>query len=452
MYVRLPDHVIFKSRYGEWYFIDTRQRDRDRFRIETDTVELVLSLLRGEAVNDVAQQFGVAGDDLVSFVELLRSDGLVEITDYPASSTDRCFALSPPLDSINLLITNACNLRCAHCYVESGKRVEGELTGKEWIDLLEQARRLGAFELNVSGGEPLLHRDFWEIAEYIASVPAFNANLNTNGTLIKEGHERRLASAFTSIQISIDDAMPDSHDAFRGHRGCFEKAVAAIQRLAEFGVETNVGLTLTQGNIGSLEGVVDLCERIGVTVLNIGLVANVGRANANALLQISAPGSPTVDGFMREVYRKLRNLCSHQGKLKLLLPFRVGDNATRRTVGKQYICSGDTVQIVYVMANGTVTPCDKLPMGPFGYGNIRRQSLMDVWMSERMRAFKLMSPRQLPKCRDCPYLAICGGACVARAFQNGGTLESPDWTSCMIAQQFAAERGLTVTSSATAQT
>lgn len=452
MHVRLPDHVIFKSRYDEWYFIDTRQRDRDRFRVEPDTVELVLSLLRGETVNDVARQFGVAHDNLVSFIESLRADGLVESTDYPASSTDRCFALFPPLDSINLLITNACNLRCAHCYVESGKRMEDELTGKEWIDLLEQARKLGAFELNVSGGESLLHRDFWEIADYIASVPTFNANLNTNGTLIKEGQERRLASAFTSIQISIDDAMPDRHDAFRGNHGCFEKAVAAIQRLVGFGVETNVGLTLTRENIGSLEGVVDLCERIGVTVLNIGLVANVGRANANALMQISAPGSPAVNVFMREVYRKLRNLSSYQGRLKLLLPFRVGDNVAVRAAGERYICSGDTVQILYVMANGTVTPCDKLPMGPFGYGNIRRQSLVDAWMSERMRAFKLMSPRQLPKCRNCPYLTICGGACVARAFQNGGTLESPDWASCMIAQQFAAERGLAVPAPATAQT
>lgn len=452
MYVRLPNHVILKSRYDEWYFIDTRRRDRDRFRVEPDTVELVLSLLRGEAVSDVARQFDVARGELAGFIETLRDNGLVEILDRPVSSAEQCFTLAPPLDSINLLITNACNLRCAHCYVESGRKMKGELTGKEWIGVLEQARRLGAFELNVSGGEPLLHRDFWEVADYIASVPTFHANLNTNGTLIKEGKERRLAAAFTSVQISIDDAMPDRHDAFRGRQGCFDKSIAAIRRLVDFGVETNVGFTLTKTNIRSLESMVDLCERMGVTVLNIGLVANVGRASANALLQISPPGSPTADSFLTEVYRKLRVLSAYQGRLKMLLPFRVGDDAAGRRTPKQYICSGDAVQIVYVTANGTVAPCDKLPMGLFGYGNVRRQSLVEVWLSEKMRAFKLMSPRRLPKCRACLYLAICGGACVARAFQNGGSLESPDWTSCIIAQQFGAERGLAAPLTATAQT
>ena len=123
-----------------------------------------------------------------------------------------------------------------------------------------------------------------------------------------------------------------------------------------------------------------------------------------------------------------------------LLPFRVNSESEGEPAEKRHICDGDNTQILDIMADGSMMPCDKLPIGQFAYGNAREGSLIDVWTSSRMKAFKLMSPRQLPKCRDCSHLKICGGACVARAFQMGGSLESPDWTSCVIAQKFARDR------------
>ena len=438
MYVSLPEHVILKARYGEWYFIDTQHRNRERLLIESDTVELVHTILRGASIFDVATHYDLPINEVVAFVDALRAEGVMILCDAPVDASGRCFAFEPPLDSINILITNACNLTCAHCYVQSGKRLRGELTGTEWVTVLEQARCLGAFELNVSGGEPLLHRNFWDIAEYIATVPTFNANLNTNGTQQIEGHENVLARAFKSVQISLDDVIPERHDAFRGKHGSFVKAVRTIEHLVKVGVETNVAFTLTPQNIGVLNDVIEFCERIGVSALNIGLLAGIGRARANYLLQVT-PRSSSTSAFFRAVYHALRDLAVRQTSLRLLFPFRIREAERETLTEKRFICSGDTTQIVYVLADGTISPCDKMPSEAFGYGNIRENSLADVWNSERMRAFKLMSPRELPKCRACPHLQVCGGACIARAYQDGGSIESPDWASCAIAQQLAAD-------------
>lgn len=405
---------------------------------------MLLELFRGDLISETARRFGLENEELNEFLTSLGQEGMVQFERTSVNSLDRCFTVEPPLDSVNILITNACNLRCVHCYVESGKRMQEELSGSEWISVLEQARRLGAFELNVSGGEPLLHKDFQAIANYIASVPTFHANLNTNGTQIREGIEEVIANAFSSVQISIDDSIAHKHDSFRGAEGCFQKSVDSIHKLAAAGVETNVGFTLTRSNIESLQGVVEMCESIGVTTLNIGLVSDIGRANKNQLVTRLSEAALKEDPFMERMYRLMRELAVRPTSLRILLPFRVNDERADAPVEKRCICDGDNNQILYIMANGVMMPCDKLPTQLFGYGNVHAESLLEVWQSKRMQAFKLMSPLDLPKCRNCPYLKICGGACVARAFHTGGSLDSADWTSCIIAQKFSreqAERG-----------
>lgn len=438
MYAILSKQAIFKKRYGQWYFIDTKQRERERFHIGADSTDLVFSLLQGMSITDVAREFEIAKGKLLSFLRILVKARVIEFTDKPSNSMERCFFTSPPLDSINILITNACNLKCKHCYLESGKCMKNELTGQDWIDVLEQARKLGAFELNVSGGEPLLHKDFCYLAEYIASVPTFNANLNTNGTLIREKHLLVIKRAFNSVQISLDDFSSKEHDFFRGRQGSFKNSIRAIKQLVACDIETNVAFTLNQKNSRSLNDIADLCEGIGVTTLNIGLIANIGRAYKKVDAGSVAISRTKFKLWIKDLYTRLLDLAERKSRLKILLPFRLGDD-DKQIREKRYICSGDSTQIVYIMADGTIMPCDKLPKKLFSYGNVREQTLKEVWLSKKMKEFKLKSPRQLPKCRNCSYLQFCGGACVARAFCNGGSLEAEDQITCLMAKKFAQE-------------
>lgn len=439
-YVRLNDRVIFKSRYNRWYFIDTSDMGRERIMVEEGADDLLLSLFAGLSKQQACDDYQLSKQELETFISYLTAEGMLIETQEPTNSLERCHDMEPPLDSLNLLITNACNLHCQHCYVSSGKPLPDELDANSWIAILKQARQLGVFGINVSGGEATLHRGFKQIANYIASVPTFNANLNTNAFVMEPGLEDVIARAFKTVQVSLDDVEPSKHDIFRGRSGCFQKSLENIARLRSAGVETNVGFSLTHMNLQALDGLVELCEELGVNILNIGFVGNMGRASDNGLVQLVSQDSIHTDGFMEQMYQKMRQLAERQSKVKILLPFRVYSDKPTVPREKHYICDGDNLQIAYIMANGTVMPCDKLPTSSFGYGNVGRNTLTEIWQSDQMQAFKLMGPKQLPKCRNCPHLKVCGGACVARAYQTGGSLDSPDWTSCTIAQKFMQEK------------
>lgn len=439
-FIKLIETGIFKSRYNQWLLIDTRGRERERLLVEDSGAEVLRFLFQGQSLSHTCRKFGLSKNELRNFLEILIIEKVIEYINQPYDSISRCFDVHPPLDSVNILITNACNLYCDHCLIDGGKPMDDELDGKMWINVLKQAQQLGAFRINVTGGEPLLHKDFFKIAEHIASVPFFNANLNTNGTLIKKGQEELLAKAFTSVQISLDDVVAEKHDMFRRKKGCFGKSIQAIEWLVAYGMEVNVGFSLTQHNFSAIDGIIDLCESLGVYALGIGLTANIGRAHKNKLMMVTDSQFTQDGGFFDKMYHKLTELSKRNTKLKILLPFRFHPDKKASGQKKNYICDGDNKQTLFIMANGAMMPCDKLPIQIFNKGNVREVSLVNAWTSDKMMAFKLMSPRQLPECRYCPHLEICGGACVARAFWTGGSLESPDLTSCIMAKKFATDK------------
>lgn len=88
------------------------------------------------------------------------------------------------------------------------------------------------------------------------------------------------------------------------------------------------------------------------------------------------------------------------------------------------------------MADGTATPCDKLPLNIFGCGNVIDKSLSKIWLSKKMTTFKLMKNIDIFKCKSCNLLEICGGACVARSFQETRSLHFGDAISCIMAHKY----------------
>jgi len=437
-FVKLAPTAMFKMRYGKWYLIETQHQRKSRFRVGEETEKVLLSLFRGEEVSLVSSMFGFSDCELENFLSDLIDGGTVQWCNQPEDSTDRCFEIDPPLDGVNVLLTNSCNLRCLHCYVSSGKKAPGELNGEEWIRVLGEAQKLGAFEINISGGEAMLHSDFEQVALFIASMRTFNVNLNTNGVILDPRLEEIIPKAFSSVQVSIDNPNPEKHDKFRGRDGSFRRSISFIQRLVQKGVETNISFTLTPESIGFVDEMIRLGEELGISILNIGLVANFGRASENSIAnQINSRGDQN-SGFLERVYLEVKRLKKINSTVEILLPFRIPDRSeSLEPKKKEFICGGDHTQLLYIMADGSLMPCDKLPINEFACGNVRSSSLSEIWKSEKMKKFKLMNPVRLPKCKSCPQLSICGGACVARAFHDGGSLESPDWTSCFIARRFS---------------
>lgn len=428
-YIALNNRVIFKSRYGKWNLIKINQ-PQERFAVNKNEAQILKSLFSGKSISEVGRKFHVNKNEIEYFLQPILNEKIIKPSFKLEGFLSQCVDINPPLDSLNILLTNSCNLRCAHCYVNSGKKLEKELSGSNWIRIIKEAKNLGVFSLNISGGEPLLHPDFWEIAKFLASKKQFYSNLNTNGTLLKKEHLELLSSAFSSVQISIDGDNQKRHDRFRGVEGSFNKSINAIKMLIDYGVKTNVAFSLSSNNISSLDGVIKICEDARVNILNIGLVANIGRAKLNKSVFVSRD-------FLDVVYQKIKKISDRKSNLNILLPFRFDKILNKKNIKKKYICDGDNNQILYIMADGTAMPCDKLPPDIFTCGNVISKSISEIWLSKKMTAFKLMKNTDILKCKNCDLLKICGGACVARSFQETGSFHFGDFASCIMANKCA---------------
>lgn len=160
----------------------------------------------------------------------------------------------PTLVSWN--VTSRCNLRCAHCYMDAGDGGGAlELSTSEAKMLVDQVNRAGSPVLILSGGEPLLRDDLFEIAEY-GTQQGLRMAIGTNGTLIDDRTAVRLAGAgIRKAAISLDSADPGVHDRFRGVTGAWERAVAGIEACRDAGIPVQVHTTVTLQNHRDLEGI-----------------------------------------------------------------------------------------------------------------------------------------------------------------------------------------------------
>lgn len=210
-----------------------------------------------------------------TFVDFCLGEGILETADEPAA---RVFSLRrspvPSLRYLLLHINDRCNLKCRHCFLGEGGT--HELSLPEIVAIADQFEDMQGLRLLVSGGEPLLHKDFWEINEYLARKD-LRVVLLTNGTLIDKETARRLSAQ--EVQVSLD-GMREAHDHIRGW-GTFERSVAAIGHLKEAGVEVSVATMIHRRNLEDFDMLEELVRSLGAREWSVDLPSAVGRLAEN---------------------------------------------------------------------------------------------------------------------------------------------------------------------------
>jgi radical SAM protein with 4Fe4S-binding SPASM domain len=161
-------------------------------------------------------------------------------------------------------ITRACNLRCVHCYNDSGPgRPCNDLTMAQAKAIIDDLAQFGVPSILFSGGEPLLRHDLFELIEY-AVGQGVRTVISTNGTLIDADKAREIKRLGVSyVGISLDGIGP-INDKFRGVSGAFERAVRGIRNCQAAGVRIGLRLTLTQRNAQDIDGLFDFFEAQGI--------------------------------------------------------------------------------------------------------------------------------------------------------------------------------------------
>ena len=172
----------------------------------------------------------------------------------------KALKLGVPL-SVHLDLTYRCNERCQHCYLEHDDH--GEMPLAEIRGLLGQLQEAGVFYLTLSGGEPLLRRDCFEIIEHARSL-GFHVRLKTNAVLMtKEKAAKLRALGVAQVQVSVYSHRPEVHDAITKLPGSLDRTLAGIAHLNSEGIHVTLANVLMKGNTPDSDGVHELAGRIG---------------------------------------------------------------------------------------------------------------------------------------------------------------------------------------------
>jgi AdoMet-dependent heme synthase len=353
--------------------------------------------------------------------------------------------------SVSWNLTQRCNLQCAHCYMSAfaGADTGRELSTAECRRVIDEiaAANPNVF-LILTGGEPLLRKDLFDIAARSADR-GFTVVLGTNGVLLREPQARQMRqSGIQGASISLDSTDPHKHDAFRHLPGAWRGAVRATETLRAEGLDFSIHTSITSWNVDEIPAMIDLASELGAKVLNFFFLVRTGRGEGitditpeqyeqilTYLARIQGLGDSGDGGsggrtsaFDRPedpwtvpagrlggliirakcapFFRRI--LYTLDAKSPLLQNYAHGSCPA----GKAY-CR--------IMPEGEVTPC---PYMPLAAGNLRERSFVDIWQAAEV--FQgLREPRLGGRCGPCEFSKICGG-CRCRAYATYGDYLAED--------------------------
>jgi radical SAM protein with 4Fe4S-binding SPASM domain len=319
----------------------------------------------------------------------------------------------PPLRIISWNITLRCPLRCSHCYSDAGDQdVADVLTTTEARGILDQIREAGSPVVILSGGEPMMREDIYDIARYGTDV-GLRMALGTSGYTFDENTPKQLKDAgIENVAISIDSANPFIHDTYRGLPGAWNNAVRAIRLCLDQGMQVQINMTVLTPDIGEVDQVVTLGKELGCKDFQLFIPVPTGRSQKENYERYGS-----YEELLKQVLRSysggsisLRPTCIPQFR-------RV---AHEMGIVQQSWGRGCIAGISYcrIYANGDVTPCPYLPAIA---GNLRQQRLAELWKTSEIFVALRDYERLKGKCGICEYKEICGG-CRARAFSRYGSV------------------------------
>ena len=268
---------------------------------------------------------------------------------------------------VEISLTDRCQCRCEHCFAatEDPCLPEDELSTLEVRSLLDDLSSMGVTEVCFSGGEPLLRDDILDLVRH-AYRKSLVVRLITNGVLLTDQTVLDLKQAGLNwCSVSIDSAKAELHDAFRGYRGCFEKAVNGLRFLVRHGVPCSIVTVARKGIVhtGELEDVVVLGQSLSVTTVRINFPVPIGR-------------------FRNQPEQMLTH--EEREEVRKLLKYGIVSMESPREGTK---CTAGVTKI-NILPSGDVTPCVFVPLP---YGNIRQEKLSEIWrdMAEYVREYRI---------------------------------------------------------------
>ena len=323
-----------------------------------------------------------------------------------------------------------CNLTCKHCYsISADVDFPGELDTQQVFAVMDDLKQYGVPVLILSGGEPLLRPDIFEISKH-AKAMGFYTALSTNGTLIDESNIDKIAEMdYDYLGISVD-GMRETHDYFRRKQGAFDAAMHGIRLCRDKGIKVGLRFTVTQDNAKELPEMLRLINQEKIDKFYLSHLNYAGRGDKNRK-------DDAAENMTRKVMDQLFEAAWQAEQNQTGQEFVTGNNDADgvyflQWVRERFADKADDIQQRLIQWGGNssgvnISNIDNLGnVHPdtmwwnYNLGNVKMRPFSEIWSdtSDPLMAGLKQTPRPLKgRCRVCHYRNICGGNTRTRAFQ-----------------------------------
>lgn len=344
--------------------------------------------------------------------------------------------------SVDVAVTGRCNLRCAHCYYADEMFAKDDLPTAEWLAFFEELRDCGVMRVTLTGGEPFVRSDVWELIESVVRNK-MRFSILTNGTLISDDVAHRLTDfrrRLDYVQVSVDGSCPETHDRLRGP-GAFARLMAGIAALTKEGLQFSARVTVSRLNVHDLEATLHMLYRAGLQRFSVNEAYPMGAGHCNhQALEMSIEERRMAFRVMREFDRAHPGVVAGASAGPLVVAELIESVDCARQGGAATMpfptgaLTGCNVmwQKLAVLHDGTYVPCHQL--SHMAMGRLGSDSLSDIWLNApvmaELRERHTVSLEVDPRCAGCAYQQYCTGGCPGVAFAMTGGVNRANPRDC----------------------
>lgn len=318
---------------------------------------------------------------------------------------------------ISFEVTNACQLKCKHCFNMSGREREKELSVEDFIGVAKQFRDMGSKILVITGGEPFLKKNIERLINY-ASDNFEYVNILSNCYSLPNNILKTLENTHNvCMQISID-GKEHTHDFIRGVEGAYKITIKNIKTLIKHGIAVKISFTMNDINNRELDDVVKTAKNLGCLEVAVGLTGNTGNAkNNNIKVNIAKEFRHKLEKANAKYSNKTFNVGISEGYAQAEKLFESNPHLNK--------CGGG-YNSIHFLSDGNITMCPSVKK--YKLGNIKEQKLPAILHNKNILKYLDIPSPVKAVCGSCEYFANCGN-CIANMLEV-------DRGDCVIQQSF----------------
>lgn len=375
-------------------------------------------------------------DQMKKALQQCREEGWIKLCPQPQPLEEEQYYKyfnNRYVKSVFWSITGKCNFRCRHCYMDAPDGALGELSTEQALNLVDQMAECGVLSVDITGGEPFVRRDFWQLIDRILSYKMNIGMVYTNGWLLNESVLDEFERRGIKPEISISFDGVGWHDWMRGIPGAEEAALHALQLCQKREFSTSVQMCIHRGNKDSLPQTIEVLKAIGVNNIRVGNVSmtDLWRSHSDGN-QMSE--DEYIDAMIHYIPKYYQANCPIELKIGSVIYLQTdgsyiiagGNYNGRQESLNGYLCGGARWNC-YITPEGRLLPCMPMTSGPREVqelfpliGDIGLKKGLDdsfymQFVNRRVKDLLVANK----ECAACEYRLTCGGGCRASALLSG---------------------------------